>query len=66
MITVKSFVGVLLALSGLFLVVFGNAWAPSMFALTPDSVLGEWVDLFLPYLPMAFIGFGALLYTSRR
>jgi hypothetical protein len=52
--------------TGLYLIVFGNAWGPRAFELLPDNEFGSWVELFVPFLPMVFIGFGAALYVSRR
>ena len=55
-----------LVLMGLYLAVFGNSWGPLVFELLPASEIGTWLELIVPFLPMAFIGFGAVLFTSRR
>ena len=51
---------------GLYLFVFGNAWAPLVLDWLPDSELGGWLELIVPFLPMAFILFGAAILSSRR
>jgi hypothetical protein len=30
----------------------------------PDSEIGAWLELIVPFAPMAFIGFGAALFVS--
>ncbi len=57
-------VAVVLVLIGLYLAAFGNAWGPRVFEVLPDSELGEWVGLVVPFLPMAIIGLGAALFVS--
>lgn len=55
-----------LVLTGLYLAVFGNTWAPPVFELLAGSEIGAWLELVVPFLPMVFIGVGAALSTSRR
>jgi hypothetical protein len=59
----KALFGSALVVSGLVLIVFGNAWAPAAFDLLPDSEMGLWLELFVPFLPMALIGIGAVIYV---
>ena len=63
---VRRLIAVTLVLMGLFLAVFGNSWGPLVFELLPDSELGLWIELIVPFLPMVFIGFGAVLFASCR
>jgi len=62
----KMIVAIALVLTGLYLALFGNAWGPRAFELLPDSQLGSWVELIVPFLPMAFIGAGAVLYSRNN
>jgi hypothetical protein len=62
----QLFMAVALVLIGLYLATFGNSWAPMVLELLPASELGEWLELIVPFLPMAFIGFGAALLVSHR
>jgi len=62
----KTFIAVTMIVTGLYLIVFGNAWGPCVFELLPDSEFGFWMELIVPFLPMVFIGSGAALYVSRR
>jgi len=55
--TIRLFIGAALALTGLYLAVFGKL---------PDSQIGFWPELIVPFLPLAFIGFGATLFVSSR
>ncbi len=54
-----------LALAGLYLAAFGNAWAPLAFELLGGSEIGAWLELIAPFLPMGFIGLGVFLFASR-
>ena len=62
----RLLIAVALVLTGLYLAVFGNSWGPLVFALLPDSELGAWVELIVPFLPMAFIGLGAAIFDWCR
>ena len=62
----RSALAVLLTLAGLALFMFGNAWAPSVLAFLPDSPVGYWLELLVPFLPMLFIGGGALVFAGFR
>ena len=62
----KSLVAAALVLSGLYLVVFGNSWAPTALELLPDTEPGYWLELIVPFLPVALIGFGAALFVSTH
>ena len=63
---VKQLVAVALVLVGLFMVVFGNYWAPLAFELMAGSEIGAWLEHFVPFLPMAIIGSGAALFVSNH
>lgn len=52
--------------AGLWLAAFGNAWAPGAFELLPASELGAWLELLVPFLPMALIGLGAILFLRGK
>jgi hypothetical protein len=56
----------LLILAGLLLVGFGNSWAPFVLDTLPASELGLWIELVVPFLPIAIIGMGAALFTLKR
>ena len=62
---VQALFGCALVLSGLVLIVFGNAWAPTAFDLLPDSEMGLWLELFVPFLPIALIGIGVVMCLRR-
>ena len=62
----RLFVAAALIATGLFLAAFGNAWAPLALASLPASVLGGWLELIVPFLPMAFISSGAALFVATR
>ncbi len=62
----KPIVAIVLLLTGLYLVVFGNAWAPFAFELLEGSEAGAWLELLVPFLPMLIIASGAALFASRR
>jgi hypothetical protein len=63
---VRLLMSVTLVLTGLFLAVFGNLWAPPVFELLSGSEIGAWLELIAPFLPIVLIGSGAALYTSRH
>ena len=62
----RRLVAVLLVLTGLYMAIFGNAWGPLVFSLLPDSAIGAWLELIVPFLPMLVIGLGAALFGRRR
>ena len=62
----KQFVAVALVLTGMFMVVFGNSWAPLAFELMTGSEVGAWLEHFVPFLPMVIIGSGAALLVSNH
>lgn len=62
----RMIVAIALVLTGLYLALFGNAWGSWAFELLPDSEFGSWVELIVPFLPMAFISAGAVLYTRNN
>lgn len=62
----KKTLALLLVVLGILAFAFGDIWAPSALALLPDQGAGPWLELFLPFLPMALIIAGALLYRPQR
>jgi hypothetical protein len=62
----RRLIAAALVLTGLYLAVFGNTWAPPVLELLAGSEMGAWLELIVPFLPMAFIGFGAAVFSSRR
>ena len=62
---IRLFICVALVLTGLFLAAFGNLWAPPVFEWWSGSEIGAWLELILPFLPMALIGSGAALFTQH-
>ena len=63
---VKLLVATVMVLAGLYMVVFGDAWGQIVFELMAGSETGLWVEHFVPFLPMAIIGFGAALFASAK
>ena len=61
---IRLLIAAALVLTGLYLLVFGNTWAPIAFELLADSEIGAWLELIVPFLPMVFIGIGAALFAS--
>ena len=59
-------VSVLLAMMGAYLFAFGGTWAPLALEILPDTEFGFWLELIVPFLPMAFIGFAAVLFVSGQ
>jgi hypothetical protein len=62
----RRLVAVALVLMGLYLAAFGNSWTPSVLEWLSGSEIGAWVELIVPFLPMVFIGLGAVLFVPRR
>ena len=61
---VRLVFSVAMVLTGLYLMVFGNTWGPVVFDWLPDSETGAWLELVVPFLPMLFIGAGAVIYVK--
>ena len=61
----RRLIAAALVAAGLYLAVFGNAWAPLAFELLGGSETGAWLELIAPFLPMGFIGLGVFLFASR-
>jgi hypothetical protein len=57
---------VLLVLVGLGLFALGHTWAPLALEILPDTPLGYWLELIVPFLPMIFVGGGALVLVGDR
>ena len=55
-----------LVAAGLATFALGHVWAPTALDRIPDSALGPWLELFVPFLPMALITAGAVTYLPRR
>ncbi len=62
----KPLIAVVMVLTGLYVVVFGNSWAPIAFELLAGSEIGAWLELVVPFLPMVFIGLGAVLFAWSK
>lgn len=62
----RTALAALLVLAGIGLFLFGHRWAPLALALLPDSPAGLWLELLVPFLPMAFVAGGAYLFVSDR
>ena len=55
-----------LILVGFGMFALGHTWAPRALELLPDTPPGFWLELIVPFLPMAFVGAGALLLVGAR
>ena len=53
-----------LILVGLGMFALGHTWAPLALAVLPDTPPGFWLELVVPFLPMAVVGAGALLLVG--
>ena len=62
----RLLIAMALVVMGLYLAIYGNSWGPPVFELLSDSEIGRWLELLVPFLPMVFIGLGAVLFVSRR
>jgi len=51
---------------GLALFVFGSWWSPFVLELLSGSRLGSWLELIVPFLPMLFVGLGAMFLPYGR
>lgn len=51
---------------GLVLFVFGSWWAPFVLELLSGSRLGSWLELIVPFLPLLFVGLGAMFLPYGR
>ena len=61
----KLLIAVALVSTGLYLAVFGNSWGPFFFERLEVTEIGLWIELVIPFLPMVFIGLGAILFVRR-
>jgi hypothetical protein len=52
--------------AGLLMIVFGSRWSGALFASMPDTALGDWLSLVIPYIPLGVIGIGAALFVRSR
>ncbi len=64
--TLRTALSMMMMLSGLGLFVFGSTWAPAVLELLPDTPAGFWLELVVPFLPMVFVGGGAMLLVGSR
>ena len=62
----RTLFAALLVLVGLGLFAFGASWAPGALRLLPDTPVGYWIELIVPFLPMVFVGAGAAILVSVR
>ncbi len=62
----RRVLAIVLVVVGLYLAIFGNAWAPFVLGLLGDSTLGEWIELVVPLLPMIVIGAGGVVFAWKR
>lgn len=49
---------------GVFMIAYGNSWAPMALGLLADTTFGGWVELFVPFLPIAPLYAAALAAGS--
>ena len=63
--TARALVAAALVVTGALMFAFGNAWAPAALEALPDNAAGAWLELLLPFLPMAMIIAGAVTYRAR-
>ena len=62
----RTALSMMMMLFGLGLFAFGNTWAPAVLQLLPDTPAGFWLELIVPFLPMVFVGGGAMLFVGPR
>lgn len=63
---VRVTLATLLLLTGFGLFAMGHTWAPVALEILPDNPVGYWLELIVPFLPMGFLGGGALLLVGDR
>lgn len=49
---------------GVFMIAYGNSWAPTTLGLLANVTFGGWVELFVPFLPIAPLYVAALAAGS--
>jgi hypothetical protein len=59
----KRLIAATLISFGMVLLAFGNWWAPWFLSVLAAIPGGSWLELILPFLPMAVIGCGAVILT---
>jgi len=62
----KLLFAVAMIMTGLLMVIFGNTWGSLVFELLAGSEIGLWLEHIVPFLPMAVIGFGTVLFFSGK
>ena len=62
--TIRAALSGLLILTGLGLFALGHTWAPLALEILPDTPAGYWLELIVPFLPMLFVGGGALVFVG--
>lgn len=62
----RTVLSMLMVLAGLGMFACGSLWAPVMLELVPETATGLWLELIVPFLPMVFVGGGALLFVGPR
>ena len=63
---VRAILAALFVVIGLLMLVLGHTWAPLALEILPDTPTGYWLELIVPFLPLLFVGFGALIYAGNR
>lgn len=53
-----------LILIGIGMFALGHTWAPRALEILPDSPAGYWLELIVPFAPMAVAGLGAWLLAG--
>jgi hypothetical protein len=48
---------------GMFLIAYGDWWAPWFLSILEVIPGGKWLELILPFLPMVVIGVGVVMLT---
>ena len=66
MSTVRALLAALFVGFGLSMLVLGHTWAPLALEILPDTPTGYWLELIVPFLPLLFVGLGALIYAGNR
>lgn len=62
----RNLVAGLIIVTGVGFFAFGSLWADRVLSSLPQNEAAPWLELFVPFLPMALIIAGALLYRPQR
>lgn len=52
--------------AGVFLTIFGGAWAPAVLNFLAGSAAGAWIELVVPFGPLVLVACGAALLPLSR